>query len=64
MPEVLADAPIYFSPFYESAIFNGLLKLTDENYNEYSKRSLNRYIEVHKKQENDLKELVESMLKV
>lgn len=64
MPEVLADAPIYFSPFYESAIFNGLLKLTDENYNEYSKRSLNRYIEVHKKQENDLKELVKRMLNV
>lgn len=64
MPEVLADAPIYFSPFYESAIFNGLLKLTDENYNEYSQRSLKRYQEVHEKQECDLKELVEKILSI
>lgn len=62
MPEVLADAPIYFSPFYQSAIFNGLLQLTDENYAEYSQRSLKLYQEVHEKQEGDLKELVNRML--
>lgn len=62
MPEVLADAPVYFSPFYESAIFNGLLLLTDENYKDYSQRSLKRYQEVHEKQEGDLKELVNRML--
>lgn len=62
MSEVLGDAPIYFSPFYESAIFNGLLLLTEENYTKYSQRSLRRYQDVHVKQECDLKELVKKII--
>ena len=48
--------------FYESTIFNGLLQLLDENYTEYSQRSLKRYQEVNEKQELDLKELVEKIV--
>lgn len=62
MPEVLGDAPIYFSPIYESAIFNALMSLNDENYSEYSVRSYNRYKTIHVKQEQDLFDLVNMII--
>lgn len=62
IPEVLGDAPIYFSPFYESAIFNALMVLNDSNYQEYSVRSINRYQQVHLKQEQDLFELIDMIV--
>lgn len=58
MPFVLGDAPIYFSPLYESAIFNALLTLTDENYKLYSHKSQLQYKLVHDRQESDLKKLI------
>ena len=62
MPEILGDAPIYFSPFYESAIFNALLELKDSNYSNYSNKSYKRYCEVHEIQERDLRDLVNMIL--
>lgn len=62
MPEILADAPIYFSPLYESAIFNALMSLDDSNYSYYSKKSAKQYEEIRKKQEDDLSELVDMIL--
>lgn len=62
MPEILGDAPIYFSPFYESAIFNALLTLKDSNYSNYSNKSYKRYCEVHEIQERDLRDLVNMIL--
>lgn len=59
IPEVLGDAPIYFSPFYESAIFGALMMLNDSNYIDHSIKSTKRYLEIHEKQEMDLKELIE-----
>lgn len=62
MPEVLDDAPIYFSPIYETAIFNALMELNDDNYSKFSEKSLQRYQHVHEKQENDLTDLMKMIL--
>lgn len=62
IPEILGDAAIFFSPFYETEIFNALLKLTDDNYFEYSRKAFDRYAKVHLRQENDLKQLVNIIL--
>lgn len=62
MPEVLVDAPIYFNPFYESAIFNALMVLSDDKYQEYSKKSSDRYLQVSSQQEQDLSDLVDMIL--
>lgn len=62
MPEVLGDAPIYFSPIYESAIFNALLSLDDENYEYQSRKSLRQYEIVSKRQAEDLVSLVDQLL--
>lgn len=62
MPEILGDAPIYFSPFYETDIFNALQKLTDDNYNDYSLKSKTRYKEVCAKQKEDLVSLINLIL--
>jgi glycosyltransferase involved in cell wall biosynthesis len=62
MPEVLGDAPIYFSPFYESAIFGALCHLTDRNYQDYSDKSRKQYTKVHERQEKDLDDLIHIIL--
>ena len=62
MPEVLGDAPIYFSPIYESAIFGAFCQLTDDNYQYYSEKSKMQYLKVCEKQEQDLEELVNIIL--
>lgn len=62
MPEILGDAPIYFSPFYESAIFNALLSLNEQNYDYYSKKSLCQYEKVRSRQQDDLETLVAKII--
>lgn len=58
LPEVLGDAAIFFSPFYETGIFEALSKLTDDNYDTYCEKSYARYQQMREKQESDLQELV------
>lgn len=62
MPEILGDAPIYFSPFYESAIFNALLSLNEHNYEFYSKKSICQYEKVRIRQQDDLETLVAKII--
>ena len=62
LPEVFEDAPIYFSPLYETEIFNALTKLTDENYAERESKSKLQYAKVREKQEKDLEELVNHII--
>lgn len=59
MPEMLADAPIYFCPLYESAIYGALLSLTDDNYSYYSTKSIECYNRIHERQERDLQTLID-----
>lgn len=49
IPEVLADAPIYFSPFYKADLMKALIHVTS-NHKLYSKKSLFRYQEINKLQ--------------
>ena len=63
VPEVLGDAPIYFNPFYESAIFNALMVLNEGNYSVYSEKSMVRYQYVGSQQEYDLSNLVDMILR-
>ena len=62
MPEVLGDAPIYFSPFYETDIYKAMMKLKDE-YEFRVKKSIDRYALVHARQEADLDKLLLLILK-
>lgn len=62
MPEVLGDAPIYFSPFYESGIYGALETLNENNYAEYAQKSLCRYNKVKDIQNKDLNTLVDLIL--
>ena len=65
MPEILGNAPIYFSPFYNTDIFRAMKKLTDSN-EEYAKRSmmsLSQYKSIHKRQDLDLHKLLDMILK-
>ena len=62
MPEVLGSAPIYFSPIYMSDIYRALTILNDSNYADYSIKSKLQYNLVKKRQENDLKTIIEIIL--
>lgn len=58
VPEILGDAPIYFSPFYENDIFRAFCQLTDRTKPEYERKSIKRYTEVHQRQETNLQHLI------
>lgn len=62
MPEILGNAPIYFSPFYESAIFHALRTLNGQNYSDYAEKSIRQYELVHQRQREDLALLTEKIL--
>lgn len=62
LPEVLGDAAIYFSPLYETAIFEAMMKLTPDCYDAYSSKSQSRYQLMKQKQEADLQSLVSLIL--
>lgn len=62
LPEVFEDVPIYFSPLYETEIFNALIKLTDENYIGLCQKSAAQYEKVKKRQEQDLEQLINMIL--
>ena len=57
MPEILGDAPLYFSPLYETDMFRCLNMLNEEVYDEYAHRSQNRYFEISNRQQADLAKL-------
>lgn len=62
MPEVLGDAPIYFSPFFNSDIFRAMMSLTDEEYVIRSRKSIERFKLVQERQERDLQTLIDMIL--
>lgn len=65
MPEILGDAPIYFSPFYNADMFKAMItlaELSDEEYAKRSKMSLEQYKVVHQRQERDLQRLLDMIL--
>ena len=62
MPEVLENAPIYFSPIYETDMFSALNKFRNVPYSELSARSKAQYSKVTKMQSDDLQHLAQSLL--
>lgn len=61
MPEILGDAPSYFSPFYVSDIVRSIKKLTN-NVGYYSQKSMERYKAISNKQNKDLELLIKYIL--
>lgn len=62
IPEVLGDAAIYFSPFYESDIYKAFCSLRSDNYEYYSHKARERYDIVSARQADDLKKLIKLIL--
>ena len=62
IPEILGDAPIWFSPFYTTDIFASFQKLCNDNYESYAKKSYERYQEVLALQERDLKKMIDLLV--
>lgn len=61
IPEILSDAPIYFSPFYQVDLFIALKKVVKE-YNQLSEKSFLRYQIINKKQTESMKILSNTIL--
>lgn len=59
VPEILEDAPIYFSPLYESGIFHAFQKLTEDRYSTYCELSRKQYEKTQKRQLNDALKLLQ-----
>ena len=63
LPEIFEDAPIYFTPFYEASIYQALEKLTDDNYDEYCRKSEMQYQKIHARQQSDLQKMIGMLIK-
>lgn len=62
MTEVLGNAPIYFSPVYETDMIAAFFKFTSLPYDELSRRSIERYKQVCSRQTSDLQSLCDYIL--
>lgn len=58
IPEVMGDAPIYFSPFYETDIYRALMTLDASDYDQLQQRARHRYEVISERQEADLQTLI------
>ncbi len=61
MPEVLKDAAIYFSPFYESDLYDKIISIA-EIRQDYVRKSLDRHKEITNKQKDDLAKTIKLLL--
>lgn len=61
LPEVLGDAPIYFSPFYVSDMVYAIKRL-EKSYSFYCDQSYKRFLKVSERQKQDLEKLVSFIL--
>lgn len=62
MQEVLEDAPVYFSPIYESDMYRALRTFSNIPYDDLCIKSYRQYCKETKKQNDDLDLLVKSFL--
>jgi len=61
IPEICGDMSVYFSPFYPEDLFRAMIKMT-ENRGFYIDRAKNRFLEVNKRQKENLQELIDMIL--
>lgn len=65
MPEILGDAPIYFSPLYEADIYYALCKLTKKGtYEEKTRQSVAQYSVISTRQHKDTHKLILQLLSI
>lgn len=57
--EVLSDAPIYYSPLYETDIYRALIQFVSSDYNQLCQKAIERFKYVNARQQNDLKSLLQ-----
>lgn len=62
MPEILGEAPIYFSPVYESSMYGALKKFHTSDYAMLQDKVKSQYQMISNKQEQDLQELTAMLL--
>ena len=62
MPEVLGDAPVYFSPIYESSMYKALQRFTESDYSTLQKRVREQYKKIAERQQTDLQQLAIKLL--
>lgn len=62
MPEILEDAPIYFSPIYESNMYKALLRFTKSDYSTLQKQVREQYKKIAERQQMDLQKLAIKLL--
>ena len=59
IPEICGDAAVYIDPYSIDDIMDKIVYIMDDKvYDELKRKSYDRYLEIHKKQENDLERLV------
>ena len=63
MPEILSDAPVYFSPYYKVDLVKGLKKVV-KDYPLLSEKSLLRYPIIQKKQKESMDLISNSILNI
>jgi len=62
MPEILEEAPIYFSPIYESSMYRALQKFTESDYSTLQKQVREQYKKISERQQTDLQQLAIGLL--
>ena len=60
--EILADAPVYFSPLYETDIFQALCMFANADYATLQTTCLARYKQISTRQQEDLQMLINMIL--
>ena len=58
----MGDAHIYFSPIYETDMFQALVKVVNTNYEQLASKAKAQYKIISQKQQSDLLELAEKIL--
>jgi len=61
IPEICGDMSIYFSPFYPEDLFRAMIKMTT-NRDIYVEKAKKRFLEINKRQKDDLQRLVNLIL--
>lgn len=62
MPEVCGNGAIYFSPLYESAVYDALLRFVREDYSQLCQRAQVQSAAIATRQERDTRQLIEMLL--
>lgn len=63
LPEVVGDGAITFSPLYATELYQAILKFLNSDFNQLREKAIKRYNIICRKQKEDLRLLLEQILK-